>query len=265
MSEEIKRLTAELARDPGSLAFLELGEVLRRGGQLEAALKVAAAGRERHPGVVDALDLEARILADLGRFDRAEAAWAAVLERAARHRGAHKGLGFLSFRAGDLDRALDHLEMALSEDPSDQSVVRALHLVREAVSAAVAATEDEPPQATMFVGLEGAEQRMLLVDQRGLVLGGGLVRADQEDVGEEVAAYLAGVAQEAGRTARLLGLGTWDWIVAEGGGGNLYVTSPTDDTLLLIARDRTVPAGRLGLLATRASDVARRWLREQAL
>lgn len=263
MPDEIKVLTAELARDPESLAFLELGEALRRRGQLDHALRVVEGGLERHPRLVDALDLHARILVDLGRFAPAEREWTSLLERAPRHRGAHKGLGFLSFRAGDLDRALDHLEIALSEDPQDQSVVRALHLVRNAVAEGEAVGADQPPQSSMFVGLEGAEQRMLLVDERGLVLGGGLVRRDGQDVAEEVAAYLAGVAQEASRTARLLGLGTWEWIVAEGGGGHLYVTSPTEDTLLLIARDRTVPSGRLGLLAERATEVARRWLEVQ--
>lgn len=264
MSEDIKQLTAELARDPGSLVFLELAEALRRRGQLDAAHRVVAGGLERHPGLVEALDLHARILVDLGAFERAEREWQAALEREPRHQGAHKGLGFLSFRAGDLDRALDHLETALSVDPSDKSVVRALQMVRNAVAEAEAAAAEEPPQHALFAGLEGAEHRMLLVDQRGLLLGGGLRREDGSDASEAVGAYLAGVVQEAERTARLLKLGAWEWIIAEGGAGNLYVTAPTDETLLLIARDRTVPPGRLGMLAERAAAVARQWLEAQA-
>lgn len=263
MADDIKRLTDELARDPASLVFLDLAEALRRRGQLDAALKVVQGGLARHRGLVEALDLEGRVLGDLGCFAEAEVAWARVLERQPRHLGALKGLGFLAFRAGDLDGALEHLEVALSVDPTDQSVVRALHLVRDAVAEAEQGADSAGPEAVMFAGLEGGEQRMLLLDQRGLVLGGGLKRSDGADAADAVAAYLAGVAQEAERTARLLQLGTWNGIVSEGDGGNLYVTAPTDETLLAIARDRRVPPGRLGLLAERATGIARSWLEAQ--
>lgn len=260
MSDDIKRLTALLARDPQSLAFIELGEALRRRGRLDTALRVVNAGLERHPNVIEAMDLKGRVLADLGRFTEAEGAWRRVLERAPRHGGAHKGLGFLAFRAGDLDEALDHLELALAADPAEESTVRALHLVRSAMAEAQQAVPAAVPSAGIFTGLEGAEQRMLLVDARGLVLGGALRRPDGQDAAEATAAYLAGVAQEAARTARLLELGAWRWIIAEGGGGHMYATAPTEDTLLLIVRDRSVPTGRLGLLAERAAEIARRWV-----
>ncbi|HEY4593532.1 MAG TPA: tetratricopeptide repeat protein, partial [Thermoanaerobaculia bacterium] len=66
MTDDIKTLTARLADEPSSLAFLDLGEALRQRGQLEAAYKVARGGVARYPTLGDAHDLLARILGDQG-------------------------------------------------------------------------------------------------------------------------------------------------------------------------------------------------------
>ncbi len=263
MADDIKMMSAELARDPGSRVFLRLGETLRRRGEVVAAATVVLGGLERHPDLVDGHDLYARVLVNQEQFERARDVWKGVLERTPRHLGALKGLGFLYFRTGDLEGALDHLELALSVDPTDPSVVRALHTVRSAVEEAEA--EPATPEESVFAGLEGAERGMLLVDHRGRVLGGALRDATHTDVSDAVAAYLVGAAQEAERTARLLGLGDWRWIVAEGPSGNVYVTLPTPETLLFILRDRSVPSGRLAMLADKAADIARGWLERQEL
>jgi len=263
MASDIQKMSAELAQNPASLVFLELGETLRRRGQLEAAGRVVGAGLEQHPDLVDAHDLYARILVDVGDYGAGERVWVGALERDPRHLGSLKGLGFLYYRNGNLEEALEALETALGVDPTDQGVVRAMQTVRRALDEAEAEAAPEVPASDpVFVGLEGAQQGMLLVDERGLVLGGGLTSRGA-DVSETVAAYLAGAAQEAERTARILGFGGWEWIVAEGPEGNVYVTPPTDGTLLLIARDRSVPAGRLSLLADKAGAIARSWLEEQ--
>jgi len=64
VSDDIRGLTQRLADEPSSLAFLELGEALRRRGQLEAAGKVVRGGLNRYPGLADAHDLMGRILGD---------------------------------------------------------------------------------------------------------------------------------------------------------------------------------------------------------
>ena len=79
-----------------------------------------------------------------------------------------------------------------------------------------------------------------------------------------MAAYLAGVSQEAGRTAKLLGLGTWTGLAAEGQHGHVHLTPPTGSALLLVVRGRAVPMGRLAIIAQRAAVAARRWLEAQA-
>src|SRR5689334_15374708 len=145
MSEDIRAMTAELARDPSSLVFIPLGEALRGRGQGEAARKVVQAGLERYPDSTDARDLYARLLADAGDIEGAAREWTALLGLDSRHLGGRKGLGFLAYRKGDLDTALDHLELALSVDPTDQSVIQAIRTVR-ATAAGLAAVEPAAPE-----------------------------------------------------------------------------------------------------------------------
>ena len=47
MTDDIRTLTTRLTEEPGSLAFLDLAEALRRRGQFEAAYKVARGGLVR--------------------------------------------------------------------------------------------------------------------------------------------------------------------------------------------------------------------------
>src|SRR5262249_15965600 len=132
-------------RDPNSLVFIPLSEALRSRGQGEAARKVVRAGLERYPDSTEARDLLARLLVDAGDVPGAEKEWTLLLSVGSRHLGARKGLGFLAYRKGDLDHALDHLELALSVDPTDQSVIQAIRTVRS--TAAGMAPPEEPAAA----------------------------------------------------------------------------------------------------------------------
>jgi tetratricopeptide (TPR) repeat protein len=260
VADDIRAMTLEFARDPDGMVFLRLGEALRVRGDVEAATSVALAGLERYPDLPDARDLYARILVDADQPDQARQVWEGILEQDARHVGAHKGLGFLYYARGDIDASLDHLELALSADPTEGSVIQALHLVRSTAET----LEDDPAQG-VFEGLEGADQGLLLVDKAGRMLAGGLETMDGLSVADEIAAHLGGVSQEAVRCARLLELGEWQWLIAEGSEGNLHLTQPTPDTRLVVVRDRSVPPGRLTFLASRANEAARRWLDSQEL
>ena len=262
MADEIRRLTAELARDPTSLGFLRLGEALRLQGQLDAAARVAREGIERHPGRADAHDLFARILADAENPAGARECWEHVLTLAPRHVGALKGLAYLAYQDHDYEAALDMLETALSEDPADQTVVLALQTVRAAADRQEAEIRLRTG-ADIFAGIEGAEHALLLLDARGLVLGGVLRDARGLVVSEPVAAYVAGAAQEAERAARVLDLGAWESLECEGRDGHLHISVPGPDAVLVVRRDRAVPAGRVTLLARRASAAARAWLEAQ--
>ncbi|HKU63205.1 MAG TPA: tetratricopeptide repeat protein, partial [Gemmatimonadales bacterium] len=126
MSDEIRALTARLADEPTSLAFLELGEALRRRGQYDAAAKVARGGLSRYPGLADAHDLVARILSDQGDLAGAFDAWADALRLDPMRTSALKGLAFLYFRAGDTAAALEHLARAGEADPDDAAIPLAI-------------------------------------------------------------------------------------------------------------------------------------------
>lgn len=267
MTEDIRSLTARLAEEPSSLAFLELAEALRRRGQLDAACKVARGGVSRYPGLADAHDLHARILGDLGDLAGAFDAWTAALQLDPMRAGALKGIAFLYYRAGDVIAALDHLQRAAQADPDDPSIPVALERLRSSVrprgspeTSGAAAQQPTVPAASPFEGIEGGEEGYLLVDGGGLRLGGALRSSSGEETGDRVAAQLAGVSREAARATRILGLGAWHSISIESADGQLYLAAPTADTVLLTARDRAIPAAGVGLLAERASRAARAWL-----
>jgi len=133
-----------------------------------------------------------------------------------------------------------------------------------APSAAAAGTAGPLDEQRVFAGLEGAQEGLLLLDGSGQVLGGALRDGSGADVTAPVAAYLAGVSQEAARTAKLVGLGTWTGLAAEGVSGHVHLAQPSAHTLLLVIRDRAVPMGRLAIIAQRAAQAAARWLERQA-
>ena len=298
MADDIRTLSARLAQDPHSLAFLELGELLRRKGQVDAAHRVALAGLGRHPHNANAHDLYARILADKRDYERAFDEWDMALRIAPKHLGALKGLAFLYFKVGDIAQAEAHLAAAQRAVPDDPGIAQALAMVRGAgtpgIAAAAAAAPPEqdadageaaaPPdsvepasgaapldttdqgfeEAAVFAALDGGPAGLLLVGQAGLVVGGGLRDPAGRDVGEAVAAYLGGVAQEAARTATRLGLGEWTGLSVEGRVTHVHVCRPQPEALLAIVRDRAMPLGRLAVIAQRAAHAARRWLERQA-
>ena len=301
MNEDIRALTARVADEPTSLAFLELAEALRRRGQLDAAVKVARGGLSRYPGLADAHDLMARILSDQGDLAGAFDAWADALRIDPMRTGALKGIAFLYFRAGDAAAAIEHLQRAAEVDPDDITIAQALARVRrearalsaapppdaplaEAPAPAAVATAQalepepepgetepvEPPvplgaplaardAAPPFADMDGGHA-VVLVDANGLLLAGSLTLPGGTEVGDRVAAELAGVSREASRAVRLLGLGHWHAITLECPDGHFVLVQPTGETVLLAAREPAMPVARVALLAERAAREAKSWL-----
>ena len=294
MSDEIRALTARLADEPTSLAFLELGEALRRRGQYDAAAKVARGGLSRYPGLADAHDLVARILSDQGDLAGAFDAWADAIRLDPLRSSALKGLAFLYFRAGDAAAALEHLGRAAEADPDDVTIPAAIARIEQEVREASAPPPPPPeaapapaamadaasapppqPQAVSpapamsppsqaadapFADFSDGERGLLLADANGLRLGGTLTAPGGVEAGDRVAAELGGVVREAGRASRRLGLGSWHSIAIETPAAFLVLVPPSGDTVLLASREPSMPMARLGLLAERAARVARRWL-----
>ncbi len=146
MPDDIRSLTAALARDPKSLVYADLAEALRRRGQRQEALQVVLQGLTRHPMHADGHDCLARIYADLGDLERARLAWSKALEIAPDHMGSLRGVAFLLFRQGDLATAEVRLE---SGDVA---------AARQAAEAALALRPEEPRAHLILARVRLAER-----------------------------------------------------------------------------------------------------------
>lgn len=157
-ADEIRLMSDALAADPGSLVFLQLGEALRRLGQLDLALRVAQRGVDRHPQRADAHDLLARVAADRGDAEKARVEWEKALQLAPGHPAAQKGLGYLYYQQGAYGEAESLLAAAAGADPSDPTLVAALGKIRaaEAVPRATAITAARPSISLNAVDEGGA-------------------------------------------------------------------------------------------------------------
>jgi tetratricopeptide (TPR) repeat protein len=272
VTDDIRTLTARVAEEPSSLAFLDLGEALRQRGQLDAAYKVARGGLARYPALADAHDLIGRILGDQGDLAGAFDAWVEALRFDPMRIGALKGIAFLYFRAGDIPAAVEHLERAAEIDPDDVSIIQAVARVRQGAAPErhAAVSQSPTPQQNGHAPQSGQppadneERGSMLVDGNGLRLNGTIRSPGNEDVGDRVAAELAGVSKEAARTSRLLGLGAWQAIAVEMPHWNLFLVSPTPETLLLTVRESALTMARLALVADKAAREARQWLEQHA-
>jgi predicted regulator of Ras-like GTPase activity (Roadblock/LC7/MglB family) len=294
VSDDIAALSAELAADPSSLAFLPLGEALRQRAQLEAALTITRRGLGRHPHHPDGHDLLARIHADRGELDHAFDEWDMVARLSPGHPGALKGLGFVRFQQGRLGEAEQFLSAAAAVDPTDERNLSALAYVRAqrgaqaqgnggvtsapvAVSSAAASPSPETPGA-MSGSLPGASPPadparalfadisadgagiVILIGADGLVMAGESVTHDGRDVAAEVGAAMSGVGEEAGRSMKHLGLGAWTSIVYETDRATVALAPAPADGLVLVAAARTTPLGFVRKMLERAGLAARRFV-----
>jgi tetratricopeptide (TPR) repeat protein len=279
MSDEIRRLSDELARDPSSLVFLQLGEALRKGGQLDLALRVAMRGLERHAHNADAHDLLARICVDRNELEQAFDEWDMVLRLAPNHVGARKGMGYVLYKQGKLEEAEDHLSAAASGDRSDASISTALRMVRRLLRyarlAGNGASEPGPAELEaaqrrveeeahfLFADILGdGEQTALLLNSDGLVTAGAYVSATGEDVAQEVGAQLSGVRDDAQRTVRHLDLGEWKIVLYETDVAIVAIAPALDDSMVLVAASHAMPLGFVRRVLDRCVRRATMWLSE---
>jgi predicted regulator of Ras-like GTPase activity (Roadblock/LC7/MglB family) len=282
MADDIRRLSEELARDPAGPVYLQLGEALRRGGQLDLALRVALRGLERHPHDADAHDLLARIAVDRGELERAFDEWDMVRRIAPAHLGARKGMGYVLFKQGRYAEAQTYLSEASELDGEDETVATALAMVRVKLRGGQRDSGDrggqwdgpanprpldpvDPVNPHDPLGLfsdltaEG-EQTALLLDATGLVMAGTYLTQDGRDVAQEVGAELSGVSDEARRAMRHLALGDWSSLTVETDAAVVAMAPMRDDALLLVAASKAMPLGLVHRVLDRCVARATSWL-----
>lgn len=286
MSDEIRKLSDELARDPSSQTFLSLGDELRRTSQLGLALKVALRGVERHPQNADAHDLVARIAVDRGDMGRAIIEWDQVLTLAPDHVGARKGLGYVLFKQGRLHEAERHLNEAAALDGGDPSIGTALMMVRKSLleqpetraeaGVSTSTPTEEPPTTErsrwrsaaeearcLFADILGdGEQTALLVDADGLAVAGAYVTEDGKDTSEDVAAALSGFRDEVQRAMRHLDMGGWTSVTMETDVATVAMGPVARDFVLLVAAAKWEPLGFVHRVLEKCAHRAQDWLGE---
>lgn len=284
---QIRAWSEEVARDPGTLAFLPLAEAYRQAGRRDAALRLCLRGLERNPTNVEAHYLLGLLYREGGEPVKAFDEWDMALSLDPEHAGARREIGLLSAERGEWGSALRHLERAAAASPADDEVRDALARARSAAGepaappapsarsgeAAPAAAPSAPapsvptPAASPwdaaqaeFRGLT-AERGILgalLMDGQGFVVAGEM-RAEGTDRGPEVAAALHGASTEAERALRHLGLGTWRGMLVETPETVVRI-APAEDAMLAVAASREVPTGWTLRVAARAAAVAARLL-----
>lgn len=124
--QQVRQWSEEVARDPGSLAFLPLAEAYREGGRRDAAQRLCIRGLERHPTHVEAHVLLGIIYEEAGDLTRAFDEWDIALHLAPEHGDARRRIGLLSARRGEWAAAVRHLERAVNGGATDPEVVAAL-------------------------------------------------------------------------------------------------------------------------------------------
>jgi tetratricopeptide (TPR) repeat protein len=122
LPEEVRRWSDELARDPTSTAFLPLARSYRESGRREAALRLCLRGLERHPHHVEAHVLLGELYADAGEVIKAHDEWDIALSLDPAHLDARRHLGLLLAETGDGAASQRHLRAVLHERPGDAEV-----------------------------------------------------------------------------------------------------------------------------------------------
>jgi len=131
-AEELDRLIEQVRRDPGSRAFVSLGDAYLALGRPRDAIEVGAAGlRAPRPDAEhDGRVMVARALASLHQWKESQAELLKVVKVDRHNRAGFALLGEVLLRRGDYERALPVLQHAQNLDPSNPAVLAMLRKAR---------------------------------------------------------------------------------------------------------------------------------------
>lgn len=100
--QRIDDLRRRIQKDPASIAFAQLAEEYRRGGQAQPAVEICRAGLAVHPAYLSARVTLGRALLALNKLDEAEIEFELALKGAPENLAAVRGLAEIHHRRGDL-------------------------------------------------------------------------------------------------------------------------------------------------------------------
>jgi predicted regulator of Ras-like GTPase activity (Roadblock/LC7/MglB family)/Tfp pilus assembly protein PilF len=277
-ADRIRAWKAVLARDRSSLVFISLVDALRRMRRFDEAHRYAIDGLERHPHLPAAHDALARVLADLGDDTQARDEWDFALRLDPSHQPSLRGLGFLAYKRRDLAAAEQYLARALQATPADDGLASALRRVRSELRVSSAAEPAPAPKTIanrrlssakearqLFAALLGdGDRTALLLDRDGLVLAGTYVDGTGREVADEVGAHLSGLADEASRALKHLGLGRWESLLVESQHATVALAPGVEGAVVLVAAARDTQVGLVRRLLSQARQKAAAWMERAA-
>ena len=123
-ASQIRRFEQQYEENPESFVFARLADAHRKAGNAERGLEILERGLERHPEYMSAHIVHARCLMDLGRQEKAVAAWSRVLELDPQNLVALRALAELAIAAGDRVVARTWAERLLHVDPLNEEAAR---------------------------------------------------------------------------------------------------------------------------------------------
>ncbi|HSK18408.1 MAG TPA: tetratricopeptide repeat protein [Longimicrobiales bacterium] len=153
--EEIAKLEALYAGNPGGRVFVHLAEAYRKAGEHERARRILDEGLARHPDSASGYVVLGRVLADMQITGEAEIAFRRVLDLDGGNLVALRWLGDLARQSGRNADAAMHYRELLIRNPSNEEVRDLVEIVEreaEGTGAAVAARADDD------IGETGADE-----------------------------------------------------------------------------------------------------------
>lgn len=255
---QMRRWQAEVARDPGSPAFVPLADLYRREGRAEVARRLCTRGLQRQPRLVEGHVLLGRLFREAGELEQAFDEWDIALRLDPEHRAARRALAYLCLERRDWAAAARHLEDAAAADPLDPRLRSALALARRQLESGARAPGAAADPATLLappLGLLVREARLrtaLVMETSGRIL---LQHGAAGDLAA-LASLAAGVHSASRALARLLGEPGFQQLHQGEGDHQLLIAPvyPPGTELLLVAIFGT--DANLGLVRVRAREFA---------
>ncbi len=254
----LRELSAEVATNPNSTAFVELAAAYRERGDLQRALWLCLRGLQRHPTHVQAHYELGCIYEARGERELALDEWSIVLQLAPEHVASRLALIRLYLEEGRRAEAEAELEAAQAVTPGDPTLAE-LWSRLEAIGDDSALGEGAGVFDELVASSPGT-LGVLLADSEGRVIVGHMPdRGVESDMA--LAVNLNGARAEGKRVASYLNLGDLKGLVVEGEAARLTVSS-MGEHVIIAATSRDLPAGRAVRVVQRAWQVANAYLSE---
>jgi tetratricopeptide (TPR) repeat protein len=148
MDYRIEQLRFQLREDPSSRMFYQLGELLRREGELDEAVEILEQGLEAHPRYVSAWVALGRARREQGDLVGAEFACAKALQLDPENQVASRLIGEAAVDRGDWVRAIKALKLARALGPRDPELEDRIAEVESELSSRGLLRSPPPPAPT---------------------------------------------------------------------------------------------------------------------